>query len=323
MKNLFFFTCLFFVLSGFGQTMHDFGSINIQQIQYYPGIRQIVTLNAPTKNGIMVYNPIDQRVYVQTEASGGQEHLPIRSIVAYDSVTHLYYPTDMESGADFHDTTYFSFIPKYSGVISLTDSGFLSRPVTYDSYLGYTRKISLAPFSAYPFEPKNSNIQAHIISAHQTIINGTGFVKASGTTLSFDNSTYSTTSHNHTGVYVPVGEIKPQCGGSADTTGISTTSPPIFMGYSEGFTVDTIVVWLYRRNGTPNITVKVYFGKDQSATGTPLVTAGNAITSYTTATKISTFDNSAIGSGNMVWFKFSSVSVIPKSVHIILIGHRS
>ncbi len=33
----------------------------------------------------------------------------------------------------------------------------------------------------------------HSQSGHQTIINGTGFVKASGTTISFDNSTYLTT----------------------------------------------------------------------------------------------------------------------------------
>lgn len=38
----------------------------------------------------------------------------------------------------------------------------------------------------------------HSQSAHQTIINGTGFVKASGTTLSYDNNTYSLSTHNHT-----------------------------------------------------------------------------------------------------------------------------
>ena len=37
----------------------------------------------------------------------------------------------------------------------------------------------------------------HSQSSHQSIINGTGFVKASGTTLSYDNSTYSLSSHTH------------------------------------------------------------------------------------------------------------------------------
>ena len=43
---------------------------------------------------------------------------------------------------------------------------------------------------------------SHSQASHQTIINGTGFVKASGTTLSYDNSTYSLSSHNHTGTYL-------------------------------------------------------------------------------------------------------------------------
>lgn len=38
----------------------------------------------------------------------------------------------------------------------------------------------------------------HSVSAHQTIINGTGFVKASGTSLSYDNTTYTPTSRTLT-----------------------------------------------------------------------------------------------------------------------------
>lgn len=43
----------------------------------------------------------------------------------------------------------------------------------------------------------------HSQAVHQSIINGTGFVKASGTTLSYDNNTYSLSSHNHSGTYEP------------------------------------------------------------------------------------------------------------------------
>ena len=43
----------------------------------------------------------------------------------------------------------------------------------------------------------------HSQAAHQSIIAGTGFVKVSGSTLSYDNSTYSLSSHNHSGVYEP------------------------------------------------------------------------------------------------------------------------
>jgi len=42
----------------------------------------------------------------------------------------------------------------------------------------------------------------HSQVAHQTIINGTGFVKASGTTLSYDNSTYLTSQISHADVVV-------------------------------------------------------------------------------------------------------------------------
>jgi len=55
---------------------------------------------------------------------------------------------------------------------------------------------------AHPYEAANVNIQSHITSAHQAVISGTGFVKAVGTTISYDNSSYSLTSHNHSGVYL-------------------------------------------------------------------------------------------------------------------------
>lgn len=44
----------------------------------------------------------------------------------------------------------------------------------------------------------------HSQSEHQAIINGTGFVKANGKTLSYDNNSYSLSSHNHSGIYEPV-----------------------------------------------------------------------------------------------------------------------
>lgn len=44
----------------------------------------------------------------------------------------------------------------------------------------------------------------HSQAEHQAIINGTGFVKANGKTLSYDNNSYSLSSHNHSGVYEPV-----------------------------------------------------------------------------------------------------------------------
>jgi hypothetical protein len=39
------------------------------------------------------------------------------------------------------------------------------------------------------------------LSSYQPILNGTGFVKASGTTISYDNNSYALSSHTHSGVY--------------------------------------------------------------------------------------------------------------------------
>jgi len=94
------------------------------------------------------------------------------------------------------------------------------------------------------------------------------------------------------------------------------------VGYSEGFVVDTIIATTFCRAGSPNIRFVLHYGPDKSVSGTSVVTAGNTVTSYTIATKISSLNNATISAGNMIWLTFSDLSIKPKTFSVTIIGHR-
>jgi hypothetical protein len=130
------------------------------------------------------------------------------------------------------------------------------------------------------------------------------------------------TKHNANSTYVLKAEIKPLCGTGVDTTAINKDDK-FLLGYSEGIVIDTIVYILQRRAGSPDITAVISYGKDISAAGTALIAAGSNITSYTTATKVSAFDGTpSISPGNMIWMTLPTITVSPRSIHVVLIGHR-
>ena len=94
------------------------------------------------------------------------------------------------------------------------------------------------------------------------------------------------------------------------------------IGYTwKGFTIDTIIVIMTQRAGSPDVTPKIFFGTDISTTGTAVITSPSNVTSYTAVTKISSFNNATIGKGNMIWLTFSAVSVKPENIEIEIIGH--
>jgi hypothetical protein len=140
----------------------------------------------------------------------------------------------------------------------------------------------------------------------------------------------------HHSIAQPVGYSKPQAdarfsskvekkallGTGVDSTAINTTDK-FLLGYSAGFVLDTIIFSMRQRGGTPDVTAKISFGTDFSAVGTSVVTAGTRVTSYTSVTRVSTFNNSVIYPGNLIWLTFSSVTVIPKGFFVILIGHKN
>ena len=106
-----------------------------------------------------------------------------------------------------------------------------------------------------------------------------------------------------------------------DTTNISTT-PTYFIKYSQGYIIDSIIYSVVRNAGSPDVTVKLWYGSNINSAGTALVTAGNQITSYAGQTKTGTINNATIAAGNVIWATFSAVAVKPKSIFITLKGHK-
>lgn len=73
------------------------------------------------------------------------------------------------------------------------------------AYVEISASLALGETSSTAYRGDRGKIAYdHSQAEHQTIINGTGFVKANGKTLSYDNNSYSLSSHNHSGVYEPV-----------------------------------------------------------------------------------------------------------------------
>jgi len=77
-----------------------------------------------------------------------------------------------------------------------------------------------------------------------------------------------------------------------------------------------------RNAGSPDVTVKLWYGSNINSAGTALVTAGNQVTSYAGQTKTGTINNATIAAGNVIWATFSAVAVKPKSIFITLKGHK-
>ncbi len=67
-----------------------------------------------------------------------------------------------------------------------------------------------------------TNTDWNTFNAKQTQLNGTGFVKATGTTISYDNSTYLTA--NQTISFAPTGDV------TGSTTGTTTLAPALTIG---------------------------------------------------------------------------------------------
>jgi len=106
-----------------------------------------------------------------------------------------------------------------------------------------------------------------------------------------------------------------------DTTNITITGT-YFVKYSQGYIIDSIIYSVVRNAGSPDVTVKLWYGSNINSSGTALVTAGNQITSYAGQTRTGTINNASIAAGNVIWATFSAVAVKPKSIFITLKGHK-
>lgn len=56
-----------------------------------------------------------------------------------------------------------------------------------------------------------------------------------------------------------------------------------------------------RGSNTPSVTYSIKHGSDRSGAGTEVVTGGSTVTSTTTGTSVTSFNNASITAGHYVW----------------------
>jgi hypothetical protein len=115
--------------------------------------------------------------------------------------------------------------------------------------------------------------------------------------------------------------LKFGCG--VDSTMVNT-GIKLPMGYSQGIIIDTIVfIATAKLSGTQvNVTPKLFYGPDISATGTAIITSPSPVTSTSTATKVCVFNHDTIAKGNIIWLTFSAVSIVPRNFMVQILGHK-
>ena len=120
----------------------------------------------------------------------------------------------------------------------------------------------------------------------------------------------------------PIRYIIPLHGTCIDSTSVNTSIKYV-MGYSSGFVIDTIIYVNYVTGaGSASVTPKIRFGTSIADTGRSVVYSPTAVTSTTTATKRTAFNNATIPAGNIVWLTFTATATIPRNFSAIIIGHR-
>lgn len=147
---------------------------------------------------------------------------------------------------------------------------------------------------------------------------GNGYTKFTGPTTSEKTFTLPNTSTT----IKTNADIVPLFGGGVDST-LMLTTLKFPLGYSNGIVIDTIVfISTTIGAGTTNVTPKLFYGTDIEASGTAIVTSPSAVTSHTTATKVSSFNNATIAKGNMIWLTFTDVTTKPRNFMVQIIGHK-
>ena len=121
-----------------------------------------------------------------------------------------------------------------SNIIYITDDTNITYRWTGSGYAIISDTIALGETSATAYRgDRGKTAYDHSQVAHQVIINGTGFVKASGTTLSYDNSTYYTTAN--TANYIPLTAL------SSSATGLTYTNTTGVFSLTSGYYIPNSV----------------------------------------------------------------------------------
>jgi hypothetical protein len=148
---------------------------------------------------------------------------------------------------------------------------------------------------------------------------GNGFTKISGPATSEKTFTLP----NASTTIRTFADIEPMFGTGIDST-LMLTTLKFPMGYSQGVVIDTIIciATTTASGGSVNVTPKLFYGTDISATGTAVITSPSAVTSKSTATKVSSFNNATVAKGNMIWLTFTDVTTKPRNFMVQIIGHK-
>jgi hypothetical protein len=212
----------------------------------------------------------------------------------------------------------------------------------YNITMGYGLSSTQSPLTTTGTMKVDSTVLVSTVRFGHLTAYPTGILKTSDTStllvsqVRFGHLTaYPTLNQNTTG-------SSGSCTGNAATvtnglykTTIRQLFPPVFVdtsalvktgkvliGYSCGIIIDTIIYLLNRQAGTPSVTPTIHYGTDWSAAGTSVVTAPGAVTSYTTATKVSgvTLNNPTIAASNLIWLTWTE-TVAPKELYVTILGH--
>jgi len=94
------------------------------------------------------------------------------------------------------------------------------------------------------------------------------------------------------------------------------------IGYTpNGITIDTIYYQDMKIVGSPSVTPKPAFGTNISATGTYIISSPSAVTSISTITKVSSFNNATIPANSSIWLSFSALGTLPTTFSIVIKYH--
>ena len=102
---------------------------------------------------------------------------------------------------------------------------------------------------------------------------------------------------------------------------VTTGFNKIYAGYTP-FKVIIDSIFFTGYSGSPNITLKVGYGSDMSAAGTTVISAGTAVTSGSSTTRASTFDNATIPAGSTIWVWASAVTTKNNQIGVNIWGRR-
>jgi hypothetical protein len=213
------------------------------------------------------------------------------------------------------------------GINSLTYNGSSALSIVVDTSHIWS-SVRAGHLTAYPTLNQNTTGTANVAGGtvgavpYQSAANTTGVVAATATAglplISGANAipTWATSPPLYKST---IRELFPPT--FVDTSALISTGK-VLIGYSGNITIDTLIYVLNRRAGTPSITPTIKYGTDWTASGTSVVTAPGAVTSYSTPTKVSggTLNNITISAGNLIWMTWTE-TVAPKELYVIILGH--